>query len=202
MVVYENQLEGLVQIINTIQQSTKKVRLYIRIHPNTFNTSPEFVHKIFSLQNDNVEVIPPNSPISSYKLLLESPKIISFGSTLGIEATFWGKPSINLGKSLYMNMDVTYNPNSHEETMNYIFNENLKPLPVNDNVYKYGFYILNYGEPYKYYQPINHEKGRYRNNNIGLLNETINQRIKRRIKSYVPNSILVFYNRISRRKLN
>jgi hypothetical protein len=128
--------------------------------------------------------------------MLDSPKIITFGSTLGIEATFWGKPSINLGKSLYMNMDVTYNCKSHDETMNYIFNENLKPLFVNDNVYKYGFYILNYGEQYKYYQPISHEYGSYRNNNINLLNETISKRLRRRIKPYIPNSIMVLYNRI------
>lgn len=195
MVAYENQIDGLTKIASAIKQSRKNIRLYIRIHPNTYNTSPEFVAKIMDIQNDNIEVIPPNSPVSSYRLLMESQKIITFGSTMGIEATFWKKPSINLGNSLYMNLGVTYNCKSHEEAISYIFDEGLKAIE-SDNVYKYGFYNRHFGEFYKYYQPINNSNGNYMGKNLGLLNLPPFVRARQLVKAMMPNVFIVFYNTI------
>ena len=191
MDLYDSQLDGLRKIANSLKQKNDSVKLYIRIHPNTFNTSPEFVKEIFDLESDYIEVIPPDSLISSYSLLLSSSKIITFGSTMGIEAAFWGIPSINLGKCLFMHMGVSYTCKNHEELMEMLFAEHLKPIHT-DNVYKYGFYQMNFGIDYKYFESINNEVGIYRGYNLHKLNQTKYTRFKEELKKYLPNGLMSF----------
>ena len=61
----------------------------------------------------NLKIIGPDEDIDTYKLMDIADKVISFGSTTGIEATFWGATSILFGKSFYMHLDAAYQPNSY-----------------------------------------------------------------------------------------
>ena len=45
----------------------------------------------------NATVIPPESKVSSYDLMEACEKVISFGSSTGLEACYWGKPTILIG---------------------------------------------------------------------------------------------------------
>ena len=84
---------------------------------------------IFKLHepDKNIYVIKPASKISSYKLLMNADKVISYNSLMGIEAVYWGKPSILLGRRPYENLEVVYKPKNHLSVMNLIFKENLLP---------------------------------------------------------------------------
>lgn len=195
MTLYQDQLDGLKQLINSLDEKSHNIRFYIRIHPNSNNTNPGFIKSVFELQSDWVEVIAPNSPISTYKLMLSSPKIITFGSTVGIEASYWGIPSINLGKSFYMHMGVTHTPNNHEEAVQMILNKTL-PSISNKNIYKYGFHNMEFGEIYRYYQPKNNYSGNFRGCDLHQYNLTYLNRLKNRIKPIIPKSIILFYRKI------
>ena len=47
---------------------------------------------------DGVRYIPPTSSIDSYSLASASDLIITFGSTIGVESLYLGKPTISLAK--------------------------------------------------------------------------------------------------------
>jgi hypothetical protein len=51
-------------------------------------------------------LIGPRDKHSSYQLLDQSDVVVTFGSTIGLEATFWGKPSILLGRSAWEDAGV------------------------------------------------------------------------------------------------
>ena len=136
-----NQIEAINKIL-TIMSPYKDYIFYIRVHPNLKNIMYKYHTDIYLLESKykNVRVIPADSEISTYALLENCNKIITFGSTVGIEATYWGKPSILIGKSMYMNLDVTYNITDEKSLVNLLLEENLKAKPIS-NTLKYGYFI-------------------------------------------------------------
>jgi len=53
-------------------------------------------------------VLPPNSAASTYELIDAADAVVSFGSSVGYEATYWGKVSIMAGRAIWEDLDVTY----------------------------------------------------------------------------------------------
>lgn len=146
--LFKNQLEGIKTILNHYQNDSTK-HFYIRVHPNLINVKYSFHTDLYKLDYLNLTVIPANSPISSYALLDKANKVITFGSTMGIEAAYAHKPSICIGASLYELLGVAYHPKSKEELWTLIDNPHLKEL-YNDNIYIYGFYFLGRYNSYIY----------------------------------------------------
>jgi hypothetical protein len=146
---------------------------YIRVHPNLkkvkfkYHTDYLFLEKKFN----NVTVISASSKVSTYALLEKSDKIISFGSTVGAEAVYWSKPSILIGKAMYMGLNITYNPSTEEELVGLIVNTKLAPKPV-EGALKYGLYLYKRkSEKLKYFDSNNHrKKPRWLNQNLYLYN--------------------------------
>lgn len=133
--------------------SEKDFHFYLRIHPNLKNVSYYYHKVLYNLSKfENLTIIHPESKISTYSLLMKSDKIITFGSTIGIEAVYWGKPSILLRNSLYKFFGGNYMPESFEDLINLIKNKELQPL---DNLaaLKYGFFRNIQGEKFKYFDP-------------------------------------------------
>jgi hypothetical protein len=148
---YKSQLEGIKDIISIIKESNSNAyRLYLRMHPNLRNVSNGSVTELLDLPEQAIFVIPPESQVSTYTLISQSEKVISFGSTVGIEATFLHKPSILLGSSMYMNLNATYNPATREEFLSLLF-QDLKPKELN-NALKYGHYMKSFGFEFKYFK--------------------------------------------------
>ena len=145
--LYHGQLDGLQKIAHSTKHLPDGVRVYLRMHPNLLGVENEFVRKVVSLASNRFRIITPDSPISSYKLLNEADKIVTFGSTMGIEAVYWGKPSILLGASFYRELGGTYNPTCHDEAMKLIVMK-LEPKD-REPALRYGNHLLNFGIPYK-----------------------------------------------------
>lgn len=114
---------------------------YLRMHPNLSKLDNPFVNDLSGLVNkfDNITVISPAEKISSYSLMDAADKVISFGSTMGVEANYYGKPSILLSASAYHNLGVCYLPSSAEELYEMI-KASLPPLSKEGAV-KYAFYL-------------------------------------------------------------
>lgn len=135
-----------------INPFSKEYKIYLRIHPFTkeyFHEEEELFEKLG--YNSNFEIISSKSDICSYSLMQHASKVVTFGSTVGMEATYWGTPSILVGHSFYEEMDCVYNVSSIEEMVRLILNKELQPKSI-EGALKYGYYHQTFGIPFKYYQ--------------------------------------------------
>ena len=137
--VFSTQLEGIEYLL---KNADPRIHFYIRVHPH-LKTIPYKYHKeLYKLPEkyNNVTVIPANSDASTYTIMENCDKVVCFGSTMGMESAYWGKPSILLGPSMYYYDDVAYTPKSKEEALELL----VKPLEVKKNLQllKYGAYYL------------------------------------------------------------
>ncbi len=113
----------------------------VRWHPNLKTCGPQerkVINDIINSAPSHVVHIPPESSISSYALMESAAKIVTFGSTIGIEAAYYGKPSILLGRAVYEDSGAVYRPRDHEEFMGLV-TLNLPPLPKEGAV-KYAYW--------------------------------------------------------------
>lgn len=148
--IYKSQVDGITNIANDLRNETN-LRIWVRLHPN-LKTAPEKLVKPYrGIDNLLVTIIMPSETISTYLLMEKADKVVTFGSTTGIEAAYWGKVSIMLGTCWYKGLGSVYEPKSHSEAIAIIANRDLKPLD-NTGASKYGYYIGNYGIPYKYFK--------------------------------------------------
>lgn len=162
--IYKNQQEGLERIIAAVEADPRDLHLYLRVHPNLRGLKNAQTDGLSRLKARCLTTIPPDDPVSTYALIQNADKVLTFGSTVGIEAVFWGKPSILAGRSFYQDLGGTYNPETHEELVSLLYQN----LPPKDKTaaYMYGYYFGTFGIPYKYYQPTGVGSGKYRGETI------------------------------------
>lgn len=148
--LYENQLEGIRRIVESLSTASHDIHLYVRMHPNLTNVGNAHTRAIRQLQADDLTIILPEDPVSSYSLLREAEKVLTFGSTMGIEAVFWGKPSLLAGVSFYRDLGGTYNPASHQELMDLL----IADVPVRDKkaALMYGYYMGTFGTAFEFFE--------------------------------------------------
>lgn len=156
--LYKNQIDAINAIINA--DTDENIMFYIRIHPNLQGLDNTQTRELSKLKSTNLTVIPTDSRIDTYELMDACEKVITFGSTMGIESVFWGKPSILVGRALYEDLGGSYIPKDYEELIKYI-NGYLTPLS-NHGALKYGYHQSNAGIPYLYYNPETLFKGKFK----------------------------------------
>lgn len=161
--LYNNQLEGLATIINSVADD-QNMHIYVRIHPNLKNVQNSQSEILKTWRSPHVTIIPPDSPISSYSLLKNANKIITFGSTIGIEAVYWGVPSILAGQSFYRALGGTYQPNSHEQLIEMLYSD--LPPQEKEPALIYGYFFQTFGLPFQYFQATGLFTGNFRGVNI------------------------------------
>lgn len=98
-----------------------EVNLVIRLHPNLKN-APRQVQDSWKMINESkfVHVVPIDSSFSSYDLLDGSRGVISFGSTVGLEAAFYRRPSAVLSDCLYDELGAVDKISSIEELQDWL----------------------------------------------------------------------------------
>jgi len=151
---------GIRRILETFE-SDDRYMFYLRIHPHM----KEILSTVSQLRDirelssrfGNLCVIWPAEFVDSYALMDACEKIITFGSTMGIEAAYWGKPSILAGHALYEHLDCIYVPKTHEELVK-LLEEDLIPLPA-DSALKYGFRDVSHGIPFEYFKETGFKDG-------------------------------------------
>jgi hypothetical protein len=138
--LFNSQLEGIKYILSSIKN--KDYYFYLRIHPNLSSVNYSYHTDLLELEQsyDNVTVIKATDSISTYSLMDAADKVVVFGSTTGIEATYWGKASILLAGAMYYYIDACYIPKTKEEVTELITQD----LPAMDNfpAIQYGYYIM------------------------------------------------------------
>ena len=90
---------------------------------------------------------------------------------MGVEACFWGKLSILIGKAFYEDLDCCYIPKTHQELFELLcFDLDLKDK---NNSLKYGYWRVRHKIPLKKFAPLGlgHSPGndRFRRNHLPSL---------------------------------
>jgi hypothetical protein len=187
--IYRDQVDAITSIVSDkrIRQSPE-LRIYIRIHPNQSFLSNQQTQALLALNSRRVVVIPAESAISSYAMLLGCAKVLSFGSTVGIEATYWGKPSILAGVAPFRSHNVTYNPRTHSQVIDLLLAE--LPPKSRDNTLKYGYYCKTFGVRYRYFEPKSLLHGTFKGTNLEIYRD-----------SFVRGSLKILFPRVRRSAL-
>lgn len=154
--LYRNQDEGFKKIFNSFSDASE-IRFFLRIHPNLRGIDNSQTRSLKQLHGkyENLEIIEPESPVNTYDLIRKSDLVITFGSTVGIEAAYLNKPSILLGRAFYEDLGACIRPENHDELVgllkSYIYSGSVPELGYRElAVVKYGFFYKSYGNPYVY----------------------------------------------------
>ncbi|AEA34603.1 hypothetical protein [Hippea maritima] len=163
--LFKNQLETIKFILKYFKKKYE-YNFYIRMHPNLKDVNDCYILELKKINRifNNAFIIEPDSPIDSYALLKKSEKIISFGSTIGIEAVLYKIPSILIGKAIFEDSISLYIPKTKKEII-FLIEKKLKPLN-NIMAIKYGYYQMKRGRKYKYYKPEHPYYGKFLGRNI------------------------------------
>jgi hypothetical protein len=137
---------GVYKILESFE-SDSHFFFYLRVHPHmkeVASTTSQLVDiRELSLRFSNVRVIWPGEEVDSYALMDACEKVITFGSSVGIEATYWGKPSILADHAAYERLNYAYLPNNHNELVA-LLKQDLEPLST-EAAFKSIFLMTNDG---------------------------------------------------------
>jgi hypothetical protein len=161
--LYETQNDGIVHLAGALADHPE-IRLWLRVHPNLRGVENRQTREIEAFSFPNLTKIAADSPVGSYALLRSAWKVATFGSTMGIEATFWRRPSVLLGPSLYRELGATFNPVTLEEAIDLLVRD-LEPKPL-EPALRYGFYQKTFGRPFRHYRPQGVFRGTFRGKRV------------------------------------
>ena len=158
--IYKEDTIAFNKIFETFKNDSN-IHIYLRVHPNLKGENNSQMQDIKSLEGKfkNVTILFPESNVDSYTLMENCDTIITFGSTMGVEACYWNKPSILLGISYYDKLDCCYIPKSHEETIDLIRTD-LIPKPKTGAL-KYGFWELSKGIDFRFFKQTGLASGHF-----------------------------------------
>lgn len=147
---YRDQLDGLNQLSKSMDLfPVDEYDFYLRVHPNLKSVSNPYSDLLKNYTHPRIKLIPADSAVNTYELIRYSDKVICFGSTVAAEATYLEKPSIECGKSFFMNLGSNYIPKNHQELLQLILENKLPPKPKL-GILMYSYWWLQYGQKPKY----------------------------------------------------
>lgn len=188
---FKDQESGINYVVDLIGKKYAEYNLIIRMHPNLKGLTYGYVSVIRGLHQRyaNVYVIPPESEVDTYALLEKAWKVISFGTSMGLEASYWEKPVVLLAKARYFYADVAYVPNNVNE-IEHLITKDLTPKDKT-NAIKFGYYYLNGGQKTKYFYSEGLNKNFFKGHSLK----------KFTAKQKIINRAIKMYSRITNRKL-
>lgn len=158
--VYADQEQAIRTIARDMRSLGSGYHLYVRSHPNLRSVDSSQTRFLKTFEFPGVTMIPSDSSVSTYALMKAADLVITFGSTMGIEAAYWGKPSVMVGTAFYAGLGSVYEPRTHAEVMEMIIN-GVEPRPV-EGALKFGHRMSTFGMPYRHYQPTGVVSGSYK----------------------------------------
>ena len=162
--LYENPYEGIEKILASAKDRPD-LKFFVRLHPRSANM-PEIATKRLAERRDpNLTVVAADSPISTYAMMRKATRVVSFGSTTGLEATFWGKPSILGYRSYFDTLGSVHIPKSHDQMMQLIVSD--ETLPADKlGALKYGYFMKTFGMPFRYNRPTGLTGGTFKDRQL------------------------------------
>jgi hypothetical protein len=180
--LYLDQAEAIERIATDLQQMRPMAHITVRIHPNLKAIDNKSTRALNSLSAANVTVVPADQAIDSYQLMRMADTVATFGSSIGIEAVFWSRPSVLLGPCFYQNMRGVYRAQTHQQALRYLANS-LMPQMFHD-ARIYGYWQQNHGVRFRYFEPDDLFTGRFKGEVVyARPPKTILRYVNRRIES-------------------
>ncbi len=123
--------------------------IVIRIHPNQNNVRTQSLDLIRSLdKKENITVHEPNSRIDTYALMDEADVVITFASSISLEACYWKKLLIQIGPSMTSKLNIANRVNDGKECVDFLklYNHRLNEAPKYEskNAIAYANYLMRY----------------------------------------------------------
>jgi hypothetical protein len=143
------------------------LELVIRVHPHLVKKSDAERHRWAQLGQTGVRVIAPNENVDSYALIDTADLVASYGSTIGMEAAYWGKPGILLGPCAYRGSGAVFEPADKKEIEALLDPQRPLVAPPQERCLPYGHYFLTYGRKFRYYVPESLSEGRLLGQRLG-----------------------------------
>lgn len=159
--IYEpDETAGVHRILESFE-SDDRFMFYLRVHPHmkevASTTSQLMDIRKLSARFANLQVIWPEEVVDSYALMDACEKVVTFGSTIGMEAAYWGKPSILAGRAFYENLDCVYAPATHEEVVA-LLQADLPPRPASSAL-MYFYWEVSDGIPFSFFKETGFRNG-------------------------------------------
>lgn len=145
--LFQHQNDAIRQVM-AAARSRPGVNVFLRVHPNLAGLKNRQMKEIGTFPEADITVIPATSKVDSYELADAADVVLTFGSSIGIEATYWRTPSVLYGHSFYEALDAVYQPQSQAGLMELLFRTDLEPKP-RENALPYGLFVNNFGTPYR-----------------------------------------------------
>ncbi len=159
-VLYPSQVEAIRTIAADLLVKSPEIHLYLRVHPNLRGASLQQRQALMDLASPNLTVIPADDVLDSYSLMRNVDQVVSFGSSVGIEAVFWKRPSVLLGPCFYRSLGGTWQPETHAQTIEMLTSD-LTPLTA-EGALMYGFWLQTRGQKYKYFSAEDLFSGKFK----------------------------------------
>ena len=151
-----SQEDILDQLIRLAEQETR-LQIIVRMHPHTLlkNTRDQAWWREFmsNAARHKLVALGPESPVDSYALAESADLVLSTGSTMGIEAAYWGRASATLAPAIYDSLGATKTVVSIDEALELrpgageLAERRAKALP-------WGLYQATFGLETRYFQPF------------------------------------------------
>lgn len=158
--LYGDQLTGIKQIARSLQDDPS-VHFYLRMHPNLATTDNATKQKMLELSFPNLTIIAPEDQCDTYQLMRSCDQVVTFGSSIGIEAVFWDRPSILLGPCLYQYLSGPHQPQSHEEVVSLVRRSDLE-VGSKEGAIQYGHWFQTHGIKFEYFEPESLFHGKFK----------------------------------------
>ncbi len=141
---------SVIERISKDKSILEKYLVCVRWHPNSRTSGSDDLLRIKNciLNSRNLTHIPYDQNFNSYDLLDSSEIVVTFGSTIGIEAAACGKISILLGKSSYSRLGAVHEPRSYNGFVK-LLKKDLHPKSIN-NALVWGWWRETFGEEMKF----------------------------------------------------
>lgn len=163
---WPDQLTAVKELI-AVCEAMPDVELLLRIHPHLTKKSEQERGRWCGLSGRNARIIAPEEKVDSYALLDSSDVVVSYGSTMGMEAAYWGKPSVLLGPCSYAGSPAVISPGNRQELLGILHSMEILSAPARDFCLPYGNYYLSYGTPFRYYRPLSLSEGAFLGQRLG-----------------------------------
>jgi len=162
---WPNQLQAVFALIR-IAANFDDIEVVVRLHPHLVKKSASERQRWLVLKAFNLCLVTPGDKIDSYALMDSADIVVTYGSTIGMEAAYAGKPSILIGPGSYAGSEAIYQPCSEDELEALLA---LRPIPPKDQKHclPYGFYYSTFGELFEHYRPVSLSEGTFLGKRLG-----------------------------------
>ncbi len=172
--LFPTQLKGIAYIFSCIEKYPN-AEVYLRVHPNLKTIKYKYHTDLYKLpKHPRIHVITADSEVSTYALADAAEVIVSFGTSVGVEAAYVSKPVVLLGTTFYKGLGFCHEPKNIAEMEDQIFRQSL-PALYDISILKYANFIMcDKGSDYSFYNfnCTQLKIGSYRTPNAAMIDQS------------------------------